>query len=433
MEKEDIKIESSIKDFEKYNSEIINLKNKIEEEINKLNILYEKTVKDLNESFKIKYEKLKKEENDIKEKLDNEVTKVKEKLENYLSQSNNLININEKINKGIKKLEKDEKNMNKTLSYISKINKNKKQMELLMYELIKTIKISYNEEESKIKYEDIYFNGFPIPKNIKFEDITDTSIKISWEYVKININNIENNKIKYIVEMRKEKEEFNEIYKGENTFCLINNLEKNKNYEFRICSFYKDLKGPWTKIFSAKTLIVNSIILKESEKMDLFTKKILEWCGYKDMELIYRATRDGTTCQSFHSKCDNQGPTIVLFKNEKGYIYGGYAAISWTSNGGWNNTPDSFIFTLTNIHNTEPTKFPRNNNQYGISHSGSLGPWFGNGGNIGFYNNLNEGYSNFPSDYQDSLGKGRSIFTGNLDNNITNFIIKEVEVFKLFK
>ena len=61
MEKEDIKIESSIKDFEKYNSEIINLKNKIEEEINKLNILYEKTVRDLNESFKIKYEKLKKE------------------------------------------------------------------------------------------------------------------------------------------------------------------------------------------------------------------------------------------------------------------------------------------------------------------------------------------------------------------------------------
>ena len=439
MAKEDVKIESSTKDFKNYNEKIIKLKNKIEEEINNINILYEKTIKDLTESFKIKYEKLKKEENDIKEKLDNEVTKVKEKLENYLSQTNNLININEKINKGIEKLEKNEKNMIKTLSYISKINKNKKQMELLLSELIKTMKFSYNEEESKIKYEVLYFNEFnvfpelPIPKNIKFDDITDTEIKISWEYDKININNIDFNKIKYIVEMRKEKEKFNEVYKGENTFCLINNLVKNTNYEFRICLFYNDLNGPWTKVFNAKTLNFESIILKESKKMYLFTKKILEWSGYKDMELIYRATRDGTTCQNFHSKCDNQGPTIVLFKNEKGYIYGGYAAITWKSSHSWNNTPESFIFTLTNINNTEPTKFPRNNNQYGIYDSKSTGPWFGNSGNIGFDHNLNEGYSRFPSDYQDTLGKGKSIFTGNLDNNTDKIILKEVEAFKLFK
>ena len=40
-----------------------------------------------------------------------------------------------------------------------------------------------------------------------------------------------------------------------------------------------------------------------------------------------------------------------------------------------------------------------------------------------------EGYSGFPNTYQDVLGKGKSIFTG--DSN--SFKIKEIEVFKLFK
>ena len=40
--------------------------------------------------------------------------------------------------------------------------------------------------------------------------------------------------------------------------------------------------------------------------------------GYERMELIYRGSRDGTTSNIFHNKCDNKGPTIILFKNEKG-------------------------------------------------------------------------------------------------------------------
>ena len=68
------------------------------------------------------------EENNLKEKLQNEVTKVKGQLENFLSKTNNIIKINEKINKGINSLEKEEKNMTKQLSYISKINKNQKKL-----------------------------------------------------------------------------------------------------------------------------------------------------------------------------------------------------------------------------------------------------------------------------------------------------------------
>ena len=86
---------------------IIELKNKLENEINKINKLYEKAVDDLTKSFLKKHEALLKQENDIKEKLQNEVTKTKEKLENYCSQLNNEILINERINQGLKKFENE--------------------------------------------------------------------------------------------------------------------------------------------------------------------------------------------------------------------------------------------------------------------------------------------------------------------------------------
>ena len=346
---------------------IINIKNKIEKEINNINNLYEKTINDLTNSFLQKHEILIKEENNIKEKLQIEVTKTKEKLEYYLSQTNNQIKINEKIQQGIKKLNKEEKNIIRDLTYISKINKNKKEMKILSNELMKSIKFNY--EENNIKYEEYYFNGIPIPKNIEIKDIKYNSININWEID----NNIDNNKIKYIIEIRKENEKFNKIYEGNNKNCILNNLSINTNYEFRICSFYNDSYGKWSEIKKVKTNDIDSNILKESKREDEFIPKILEWSGYKRMELIYRGSRDGTTSNIFHNKCDNKGPTIILFKNEKGNIYGGYCPISWNSNGGWKSVPEAFIFTLTNIYNIEPTKFNRGNDQYGILFNSNCG------------------------------------------------------------
>ena len=129
----------------------------------------------------------------------------------------------------------EEKNMIKTLSYVSKINKSKKEIDILIKELMKNIKISFIEEESKIKYEEYYFNGIPIPKNIEIKDIYTNSFKVFWKLE--DLLNIDKNKIKYNIEIRKENEKFKKIYEDNNNNYLINNnLEKNTNYEIRICS-----------------------------------------------------------------------------------------------------------------------------------------------------------------------------------------------------
>ena len=150
------------------------------------------------------------------------------------------------------------------------------------------------------------------------------------------------------------------------------------------------------------------------------------------MELLYRGTRDGSSSKNFHSKCDNKGPTITLFKNEKGFVFGGFTSISWGSNNTWKSAPDSFIFTLTNIHNTIPTKFNRKDDNYGVYHAINYGPYFGGGPNIGCYSDFLKGdsYSCFDN-YNDNLGKEISIFTGDLNNNNPNYKIIEFEVFRL--
>ena len=122
---------------------------------------------------------------------------------------------------------------------------------------------------------------------------------------------------------------------------------------------------------------------------------------------------------------------------KKEIFIGGYCPISWKNEGQWQNAPEAFIFTLTNIYNIEPTKFNRANDQYGIYFDSNYGPWFGSDSNIGFYGDYskNNCYSNFGKyeSYKDSLGKGKSIFTGDINNNNIYYKINEIEAFKLSK
>ena len=77
LEKQDLSIELSTKDFNEITEKIIILKNKIEKEINNINNLYNKTINELTNSFLEKNEIIRKEENNIREKLQIKVTKTK--------------------------------------------------------------------------------------------------------------------------------------------------------------------------------------------------------------------------------------------------------------------------------------------------------------------------------------------------------------------
>ena len=431
-----ISIEDSSKDYTIVTDKINKLKEKIEKEISEIDKIYYNVNKEVSDSFAEKHKILIKEENNLKEKLQNEVTKVKEKLEIFLSETSRLIKISERINKGVKSLEKEEKSIVTNLSYISKINKSQKEMKLLSHELMKNLQISFNEKETNIAFKEYFFNGIQIPKNIKIKSLGSNSFEVLWEIDEINILNIDNNKLKYIVEIREEKSnsKFIKVYEGNNKNCLIDKLLKDTNYEIRICSIYNELIGPWSQIQKVKTLFVDSIILCESQRQEEFLKIIYEWSGFNNIELLYRGSRDGTTSDIFHKKCDKKGQTICLYKNDKDFIFGGYSSISWGTEGKYISAPDCFIFTLTNMHGIEPTKFINSNTDKSVYHSSNYGPCFGNYNDINITADyLKSGpYARFPTDYKDTTGKGKSLFTGNEDNSDDTLKIKEIEVFKIF-
>ena len=435
MKKENITIDSFINSFNETLIKVQKLKDKLESEMTKINGQYDTVMKQITKSFETKHEKLYIEENKLKEELQIETTKIKEKLEIFITKNNEILRISNQINKGIDKLKKSEdKNIIKIISYISKINKSQKQMNNLFKELIKNSNISFFENENKIKYENYYFNGIQIPKDIEFKNIDANSAEIFWKIDEINIENINNTQTKFKLEIKKENsdEDFKLIYEGNNKNFKISNLNNNTSYQIRINCFNNELIGNWSEISNFKTneISLDSNILRESKRAVEFLNKIYEWCGNKKLDLIYRATRDGATADAFHKKCDNQGPTLCLYKNDKGNIFGGYASISWENSGCGKKAPGTFIFTLSNIYDIPPNKFDLKNNQNGVFHYYNQGPVFGSNAFL-ITNILGKNKTFFPDNFIDNLNKGKSIFTGNEDNNDEYFNIKEIEVFKI--
>lgn len=60
---------------------------------------------------------------------------------------------------------------------------------------MRNTKISFNEENDIIKYDDDYFNSIQITKNIEIKDIKQNNFELYWEIDNINILNIDNKQI----------------------------------------------------------------------------------------------------------------------------------------------------------------------------------------------------------------------------------------------
>ena len=77
------------------------------------------------------------------------------------------------------------------------------------------------------------------------------------------------------------------------------------------------------------------------------------------MSLLYRGSRDGFSCQDFHSKCDYKGATLTVVKSDYNKIFGGFTSKSWeptyTMDMDGDLTGDhikddlAFIFSLTHL------------------------------------------------------------------------------------
>lgn len=93
------------------------------------------------------------------------------------------------------------------------------------------------------------------------------------------------------------------------------------------------------------SMLQNSTIIQKMEEIDM----IKEWMGksFVVTELLFRATKDGFTAQSFHTKCNDKGATITLVKAKNGGVFGAYATVAWTSSGNYAVDANAFLFHVT--------------------------------------------------------------------------------------
>ncbi|XP_026822518.1 uncharacterized protein LOC113560689 [Rhopalosiphum maidis] len=145
--------------------------------------------------------------------------------------------------------------------------------------------------------------------------------------------------------------------------------------------------------------------------------------------LIYRASTDGFSAESFHKHCDGVSPTYVLVLGVNGWLCGGYSDVPWGKShtkGAYMVSDKSFLFSLSTTHETPPIKYDIVKKPYAICYHQEIGPIFGAGADLLIANNCNanmDSYSNLPHSYD-----GENASTNSLMGDY-NFTVADYEVF----
>ena len=92
-----------------------------------------------------------------------------------------------------------------------------------------------------------------------------------------------------------------------------------------------------------------------------FDYKLGEWLptenGTGNWSICWRATKDGWDARVFHSNCDGKKPTLTIVqvvKNNKMYVFGGYATKSWKDPRRWRS---KFEISTISHHFLLPSPF----------------------------------------------------------------------------
>ena len=100
--------------------------------------------------------------------------------------------------------------------------------------------------------------------------------------------------------------------------------------------FVKELETE-AQFYKIEGILIRLSLFSEILTNEEHINVLLGWLPFHDarmrrrrLRLLYRASRDGFAAECFHSRCDNNGPTVTIVKSGE-YIFGGFTEHSWTS------------------------------------------------------------------------------------------------------
>ena len=299
---------------------------------------------------------------------------------------------------------------NKKIEYESKfdISYIKKVKLFILYdtidECLEEINLGINTGKSYLVEENNYINIFIPLNNVKFNEIM---FKVDLkEKIDVIVKSEEINELNNVI-----KEQNEEIINLKNK---VNQLEILVN---DLLLFKKEVTGKIS--FRINSKIIDSyfyiLLLKNwINNINNDSNKIIK------TKLLYKLTKDGDSIDTFHQKCDNNSPTLLLVETANGKKFGGYTTCVWCVNKGGKKDGKTFLFSLDEKKMYKKKKeFEKERDIYCRK---DVGPTFG-GNDLYFYQTLKKGYSASPYYFLDK---------NSLDNNIKDdFDIKEIEIFKI--
>ncbi|CAB4403727.1 unnamed protein product [Rhizophagus irregularis] len=147
-----------------------------------------------------------------------------------------------------------------------------------------------------------------------------------------------------------------------------------------------------------------------------------------EFNLILRGSRDGFSPNKFHEICDNQSHTITIIKvKDSNEILGGYNPIIWKSDGGFDTTKDSFIFSFKNKENIKNCILSRISaylEDCAIFNNMDYGPSFGAGCDLKLYGD---------NCYDQSEYRHTRCYNKPIRETNGHFSVEEYEVFQITK
>ena len=240
-----------------------------------------------------------------------------------------------------------------------------------------------------------------LPNKINFSIEKGKLIINQWKQNELNslINdclNIENN-IKEIISI-------NEYVKKYSSLNLNIKFMPNKKDSKEILEIIKNYGKIQKGIFDSK--------------IDFDEELINYWLNNKSFtaELLFRKSRDGSTPNDFHSKCDNKGITITFIETNKGYKFGGYTETPWDCSNQYKTDKSTFIFSF----NYKEKYRAKNYNNFTLACDKNSGPRIGND-DIYIKETLNKGETKNMNFIEDRK----------ITNGEQYWDIKELEVYKL--
>ena len=224
------------------------------------------------------------------------------------------------------------------------------------------------------------------------------------ETIYIDLNKIQEDNdstINKLIQIIKDMKEELKVLKEQTIQSLI---DDNKTMNEQIKELMKEIKILKEKDIIISNLDKESIIVQKKDDIDLINSWIRHsfYCKKIKYKKLYRAREDGDKASDFHKLCDQKGPTLTIGKTRKGYIFGGFTMMPWSSNGNYATDVNAFVFSLN-----QKKYFRTQDATNSIACQSQYGPKFGSGHAIEITDNClssNQNLSGENTSYGSNLG-----------------------------